>query len=314
MYLKVARFIAFVALLIQPVTASAQGETVEYYGLDAIGSVRIVFDPSGNVLARLDYEPFGRLVSSASNAPDRKFAGLFRDSEAGLDHAGARSYQSRTGRFSTVDPVYAGLFEPQKWNRYTYALNSPLVYVDPNGLDPDECKEGQLEDGQTTYCHSGGTYSTSNNPPPPIVTVWFSLLGDIGDFYHDTFGRVFEPDWSHLRIDVVEVIEGTAEFKREIIYDTLEDIQNTPKQIDDCKQSLDLSACAGAAVSAASMMTGGSIKAAKVGSRSFLKLLTRTCIWVSRKEKPSTRAIPLIQQSERYNMGTDSSWSRFPGH
>jgi hypothetical protein len=50
--------------------------------------------------------------------PDQRFAGLFRDGEAGLDSAGARSYQSRTGRLTAVDPVYAGLFEPQWWNRY----------------------------------------------------------------------------------------------------------------------------------------------------------------------------------------------------
>jgi hypothetical protein len=45
-------------------------------------------------------------------------------------------FQSRTGRFTAVDPVYAGLFNPQGWNRYSYALNSPLNYTDVTGLNP----------------------------------------------------------------------------------------------------------------------------------------------------------------------------------
>jgi hypothetical protein len=28
------------------------------------------------------------------------------------------------------------MFDPQRWNRYTYALNSPMTYTDPSGLNP----------------------------------------------------------------------------------------------------------------------------------------------------------------------------------
>ncbi len=114
--------------------ASAQSEQVEDYALDALGSVRVVFDANGTILGRMDYGPFGEELSGATGLPDRRFAGLFRDGEAGLDAAGARSYQVRTGRFSTSDPVYAGIFEPQRWNRYAYALNSPVSISDSSGL------------------------------------------------------------------------------------------------------------------------------------------------------------------------------------
>ncbi len=114
--------------------AQAQSEQVEYYALDALGSVRVVFDANGTILGRMDYGPFGEELSGATGLPDRRFAGLFRDGEAGLDAAGARSYQVRTGRFSSVDPVYAGIFEPQRWNRYSYALNSPVSLSDSSGL------------------------------------------------------------------------------------------------------------------------------------------------------------------------------------
>jgi len=76
-----------------------------------------------------------------------------RDIETGLDYFGARYYASMQGRFTgadpndincerqnTPDPEEADalfkdyLFQPQHWNRYAYALNNPLRYVDPDGL------------------------------------------------------------------------------------------------------------------------------------------------------------------------------------
>jgi RHS repeat-associated protein len=130
------RAVLLVATLWLPVPALAQTETVEYYALDAVGSVRVVFNPDGTVKGRMDYTPFGGALQPAVGLPPEAFAGLFRDPEAGLDYAQARSYQVRTGRFNRPDPVYAGLFDPQKWNRYAYARNSPLSFTDASGLDP----------------------------------------------------------------------------------------------------------------------------------------------------------------------------------
>jgi len=60
-----------------------------------------------------------------------------RDNETGLDYFGERYYASTMGRFTTVDPLGASAkrVDPQTMNRYTYALNNPLRYVDPDGLD-----------------------------------------------------------------------------------------------------------------------------------------------------------------------------------
>jgi hypothetical protein len=47
----------------------------------------------------------------------------------------ARYYGSSLGRFMAVDPVSTGInwANPQTWNRFSYALNNPLKYVDPDG-------------------------------------------------------------------------------------------------------------------------------------------------------------------------------------
>jgi RHS repeat-associated protein len=63
------------------------------------------------------------------------FTGQERDPEAAQDCFHARYYQPRHGRFGTVDHVWGNLFNPQGLNRYAYALNSPVIVVDPEGLN-----------------------------------------------------------------------------------------------------------------------------------------------------------------------------------
>jgi RHS repeat-associated protein len=91
---------------------------------------------------------------------------LFRDAEAGLDYAEARSYQVPTARFNAPDPVYAGLFEPQLWNRYSYVSNNPLRFVDPRGTlqmavscgaGPQWCP-GNIQIGPDKWIHSDGQF------------------------------------------------------------------------------------------------------------------------------------------------------------
>jgi uncharacterized protein RhaS with RHS repeats len=45
----------------------------------------------------------------------------------------ARYYSSDLGRFMSVDPVGGEVGSSQSWNRYSYVLNNPLGFVDPNG-------------------------------------------------------------------------------------------------------------------------------------------------------------------------------------
>jgi hypothetical protein len=57
------------AVLALPSVAFAQSENVEYYGLDALGSVRVIFDQQGNVVDRMDYDPFGENLRAAIKFP-----------------------------------------------------------------------------------------------------------------------------------------------------------------------------------------------------------------------------------------------------
>ena len=81
---------------------SAQ-ETVEYDGTDALGSIRVVFDQGGGVIARADYMPFGEEVAAPGPMPPERFAGQTRDGEVGLDYVQARMYQSRSAKFASIE-------------------------------------------------------------------------------------------------------------------------------------------------------------------------------------------------------------------
>jgi RHS repeat-associated protein len=126
----------------------------EYNTTDALGSIRLVTDASGNVKRRYDYPPFGEEIpqytngrsdqypfaSGSADGQSQKFTGKERDQETGLDYFGARYYSGAQGRFTTpdwsenLDPIpYADLKDPQSLNLYAYVRNNPLTNRDLDG-------------------------------------------------------------------------------------------------------------------------------------------------------------------------------------
>jgi RHS repeat-associated protein len=57
----------------------------------------------------------------------------------GQAFAQARYYNTKHGRFTSVDPLTASanVKDPQTFNRYSYVLNSPYKFSDPLGLLPE---------------------------------------------------------------------------------------------------------------------------------------------------------------------------------
>jgi RHS repeat-associated protein len=119
---------------------------VDYYFSDHLGSSRVVTNATGAVLDDSDFYPFGRerSVTGPTSGNNYKFTGKERDSESGLDNFGKRYDSSSLGRFMSPDPFIPfnlkkdkfqeWISNPQHWNKYAYALNNPLLYVDPSGM------------------------------------------------------------------------------------------------------------------------------------------------------------------------------------
>ena len=102
---------------------------------DALGSPVASTGPAGQLLDRTRYEPYG-LTAAGTNPDGIGFTGHVNDVDTGLVYMQQRYYDPVAGRFLSVDPVTADSDTGDSFNRYTYALNNPYKYTDPDGRDP----------------------------------------------------------------------------------------------------------------------------------------------------------------------------------
>ncbi|MFI7511202.1 FG-GAP-like repeat-containing protein [Micromonospora aurantiaca] len=107
---------------------------------DHQGTNQLAIAPDTLQITRRRLMPFGEPRSGqAAGWPGEKgFVGGSQD-PTGLTHLGAREYDSAIGRFVSVDPLM-DTADPQQWNGYSYANNTPVTSSDPSGLIPDDCK------------------------------------------------------------------------------------------------------------------------------------------------------------------------------
>jgi RHS repeat-associated protein len=109
-------------------------ETLErhFYGRDHLGSVREVIYDGGAVMARYDYDPYGRREQTEGSLQfDWGFTGHYYHAKSGLHLAPFRAYSAELGRWLSRDPIG----EDGGINLYEYALSNPVNYVDLLGLD-----------------------------------------------------------------------------------------------------------------------------------------------------------------------------------
>ncbi len=121
------------------------GEWTAYViGRDHLGSITHILSVDGTKVAEYSYDPWGRLRNPQThetypvgNEPQlllgRGFTGHEHLPYFGLVNMNARLYDPLLGRFLSPDPYVQMPDFTQSFNRYTYGLNNPLVYTDPDG-------------------------------------------------------------------------------------------------------------------------------------------------------------------------------------
>ena len=106
--------------------AKLEGEQLEFYHSDYLGSTRTISNEAAQVIEEQKTLPFGGVLEG-----DEKYGFTGKElDESGLQYFGARYYDSELGRFLSADKVE--LYP----NLYSYARNNPLKYNDPTGNSP----------------------------------------------------------------------------------------------------------------------------------------------------------------------------------
>ncbi len=142
-----------------------------WYHLDRGDALRAVSDERGNVVARSNYGPYGVPINvGSSSAPvPRRQAGATLFGGTNLQLLGARLYDPALGRFLGPDSIVADPQHPQAANRYAYAYNSPLDFVDPSGHQPADIGIGTTVGSGGPGSFDAGFHSFSALPSSAMV-------------------------------------------------------------------------------------------------------------------------------------------------
>ena len=139
--------------------------TTQYYHTDVSGSVRLITNQAAEeVSPRHDYSAFGEDEDPLTGNPVR-FSGKQLDPETGHHLFENRYYRNIWGRFTQPDPVAGSTGDPQTFNRYSYALNNPLSFGDPDGLQTRPRIPAPVYRAETNQCQYSGTWPNCGSAP-----------------------------------------------------------------------------------------------------------------------------------------------------
>jgi RHS repeat-associated protein len=117
---------------------------IYYICRDYLGSITHVANADGSLKQELSYDAWGRLRNPATQVAydpgsepvlflGRGYTGHEYLPWFGLINMNARLYDPALGRFLSPDPYVQMPDFSQNFNRYSYCLNNPLVYIDQDG-------------------------------------------------------------------------------------------------------------------------------------------------------------------------------------
>ena len=204
-----------------------------YICRDYLGSITHLVNSTGTVAHEYSYDAWGRLRNPSTHAVytpgsepalmlDRGYTGHEHLPEFGLINMNARLYDPAVGRFLSPDPYVQSPDFSQNLNRYSYALNNPLIYSDPSGekwwhwllgglalFDPlSAITTGLAASGTasvsalTTASVAAGTSLTMIGSANITAAGFSSALSGV-DFGVTYFGTLFkgDPAWGGKRIE-----------------------------------------------------------------------------------------------------------------
>ncbi len=131
---------------ITSIIVSENGQHKNYYTYtDHLGSIIAVTNSQGNKVVEQNFDAWGRrrdptswqpIATNSTSGKDwlyRGYTGHEHIDEFSLINMNARLYDPVIGRMLSPDNVLANPYSTQDYNKYSYASNNPMCYVDPDG-------------------------------------------------------------------------------------------------------------------------------------------------------------------------------------
>ncbi|MDP2237042.1 MAG: RHS repeat-associated core domain-containing protein [Bacteroidales bacterium] len=160
-------------------------------------------DASGNLLESLSYDPWGRRRKATdwtdynvtSTLFDRGFTGHEHLPHFGLINMNGRVYDPFLARFLSPDPFVQAPNYSQNYNRYSYAFNNPLKYIDPSGYN-----NIRLDENTTAIPYIAGSSGYLNN--------WNYITSGIGPGSGNHWSDQNRSEWGNFMLGNSRSFDG----------------------------------------------------------------------------------------------------------
>tara|TARA_R110002096_G_scaffold16898_12_gene58083 strand:+ start:17603 stop:24475 length:6873 start_codon:yes stop_codon:yes gene_type:complete len=173
-------------------------EKLEYSFHNGLGHLMGALDDDADVSTAFVYGPFGEIIDELGETAThlRRFNGKDADPLSRLNYYGYRYYDPLSLQWTQADPLFRRVPDlaganPRDMNLYTFSLNNPVRYVDPDGLQVSgegwDCPDCQGNETITIYGGGGptatmsevdgwfqGAYGLSNAAQRSAGAVWYS--------------------------------------------------------------------------------------------------------------------------------------------
>ncbi|MBX3329343.1 MAG: hypothetical protein KF722_02995 [Nitrospira sp.] len=162
-------------------TVAVTSGTVHYWHGDHLGSSSVITDSTGAKAQALTYSPYGGVRTNQSFTTPAidvpyKYTGKEFDYSTDFYYYESRYYDPWFGRFISPDTIVPDPLNPQDFNRYSYARNSPPNYIDPTGYcslnpfrrGPDSCYDRFFNWDNWRNWFRDPVRPNQPNPPTPV--------------------------------------------------------------------------------------------------------------------------------------------------
>ena len=119
------------------IISMSQDDQEYFYIRNMLGDITRLVDINGNIVVSYTYDEYGNIIDSTQSEIAQKnpyrYRGYRYDNETDFYYLNSRYYNPELGRFINADGLVGEQGELLAHNMYAYAMNNPIMMVDPSG-------------------------------------------------------------------------------------------------------------------------------------------------------------------------------------